>query len=322
MQRTILIPLVAASVAGVLSSILAFFVFGGFVTSFYRGGWTFGSPAPIMAAEETLQTAVILADSESGESSAQAEGDVNKSDVIQSLQAEILNAALERAQLAESIAIMNRQIDELESDIVNQSSRLALLDDLNARTDGAQALSGPNQIAPTSARESRAQNRYDSLVAAGVDPQVAGSLQARQDEFQLQRLELIDLAEREGWSDSDQFSERMQALADQQIDLRSELGDLAYDRYLYEQGRSNRVIVSSVINGSEAQLAGLMIGDLILSYASERVFSTSDLQSATRSGQRGELVTIRYQRDGQILSVDVPRGPLGITLNASRREPS
>jgi hypothetical protein len=240
---------------------------------------------------------------------------------LEQLHEQLREASLERTQLADSLAQLNRQVTELESDVINQGSRLAQSNsDVSAGGNEVQFDTG--DIRSGIDTESGTQIRYDSLIAAGVDPQIVAELHSKEDNFQLQRLELFDLAEREGWIDTDDFSDRLDALEEQQVDWRAELGDAAYDRYLYELGRNNRVSIASIINGSAAQIAGLQRGDVIISYANDRIFSTRDLQAATRSGQRGEIVQIVYERSGQTTGTDIPRGPLGVTLTTSRREPS
>jgi len=168
----------------------------------------------------------------------------------------------------------------------------------------------------------RDNNEYDNLVNAGVDPTVAGGIQQRLDQWQLQRLELIDQASREGWRDSDQFGDRLQELRDVRPDIRSELGDTGYDQFRYTSGDNNRVAIASIIDGSAAQIAGMQEGDIIASYAGSRVFSSRELQRATRDGTRGELVAVDILRDGSALRFDVERGPLGVTLQGIRMDPT
>jgi len=162
---------------------------------------------------------------------------------------------------------------------------------------------------------------YTSLVAAGVDPLVAEQLKRQNDQWTLQRLELVDQATREGWRRSDEFDERLDVLREQKPDIREELGEQSYDRYLFAAGDFNRVEITSIIDGSAAQLAGIQNGDLVLSYADKRVFSMRELQSATSAGSRGESIQVQVIRNGELLSVDLPRGPLGVTLSGKRVEP-
>ena len=67
--------------------------------------------------------------------------------------------------------------------------------------------------------------------------------------------------------------------------LRREFGDDVYDSYLYAMGQGNRVMIASTLQDSPADVAGIRAGDTVLSYAGERVYSISDLQSATTSGE-------------------------------------
>ena len=221
----------------------------------------------------------------------------------------------ERSQLAQSIARLTTQVEQLQSDAINQQT-LSVLEGSSPGEPDA----GLEQAPPP--RLSREQRRTNSLIAAGIDESSAKALLSRQSQYELARLDLVDLAEREGWADSDEFDLQLAQLDDQRVDLRTELGDEAYDRYLYERGRNNRVVIVSVIAGSEAEAAGLQVGDAIVNYASERIFSTRELQQATREGDRGELVDVLIDRQGQTLFFDVPRGPLGVSLDARKVNPS
>jgi len=99
------------------------------------------------------------------------------------------------------------------------------------------------------------------------------------------------------------------------VNLQEELGDDAYDRYLFESGIPNRVSIASVIPGSAANVAGLKVGDMLVSYDYDRVYRVNTIQQATRAGVKGEYVQIQFYRDGSLLSADLPRGPLGVTLS-------
>lgn len=239
---------------------------------------------------------------------------------LQSDLREALNeASEERAQLARTLVQLTRQIEILESDAINRAGREAL-----QSADTTQSIQENSAAAANAggAERSEAQERIDSLIAAGIDAQQAQEIQARQDQYQLARLELIDQAERENWRDTDEFNQRSSELDAQRPDLRSELGDENYDRYLFESGRNNRVMVSAIIPGSVAETAGLQTGDMVISYANERIFSRRELQQATREGLRGESVALTVQRQGQTLFFDVPRGPLGVSMSAEQQSPS
>jgi S1-C subfamily serine protease len=137
----------------------------------------------------------------------------------------------------------------------------------------------------------------------------------------MQRLELRDRASREGWIDSERFTEALRALDGDVANLREEIGVDAYDRFLYQTGQSNRVRIASVISESPAQAAGIEAGDVVIDYAGTRVFSFRDLRTASRAGERGEPVSLRVRRDGELVELVLPRGPLGIRMAADQADP-
>ncbi len=299
-----------ASFAGVLGSVLTLLVTSNLtVPVIDRAG-----PAPELASAATVNTATFAA-----AATETAAEETHYHAAHAELRTALQAASDERAQLAQVLAQLTRQIENLESDAINLRS----LAELQAANDADDVQSGQDLADSGNFGESTTVNdRVASLVAAGVDYDSAQALQERQDRFQLARLELFDQAEREGWIDSEQFSLRLNELDEQRLDLRDELGDEQYDRYLFEAGRNNRVIIESIIPGSAAELAGLQARDMVITYAQGRVFSTSDLQQATRAGVRGEMVAMQVERQGQTLFFEVARGPLGITLRAERQGPS
>ena len=166
-----------------------------------------------------------------------------------------------------------------------------------------------------------ADERRDVLVAAGVTASLADDIVWRESRIELERLNLRDQASREGWMGSDRYREALNALSEEGGSLREEIGDSAWDRYLYLTGEDNRVAVSSVIPGSAAEAAGLQPGDLIESYAGGQPFGYNDLRQATTEGEKGELVAVRIRRGDRLIDAWVPRGPLGVRLGMTRAEP-
>lgn len=164
-------------------------------------------------------------------------------------------------------------------------------------------------------------DRRKALVAAGVDLGLADDIIWREGRLELDRLTLRDQAVREGWIGTDRYREEVSRLTGEPKSLREEIGDDAYDRYLYLTGEDNRVRVSAVIPGSAAEAAGLQPGDLIESYAGERPFGYVELRDITTAGEAGELIAVRVRRGGGTVETWVPRGPLGIRMEATRAEP-
>ena len=232
-------------------------------------------------------------------------------------------ARAERSQLAETLVGLSREVGELTDAVgaVNLPGAGAPDPEAAAPADALAGSGGGQGGEGGRGGEAPADDPLAGLVAAGLDPASAADLRRRQDEYQLARLELVDQAAREGWEDSDAFEQRLEELDGAAPDLRSELGDDGYDRYLFESGARNRVGIEAIIPGSAAASAGLQAGDVVLGYADGRVFAPGDLQDATRSGTRGEPVTVLAERDGRTVEVQVPRGPLGVTLDRMRREP-
>jgi C-terminal processing protease CtpA/Prc len=150
--------------------------------------------------------------------------------------------------------------------------------------------------------------RLNQLVEAGFSPDQAQHITERESELRLESLYAQYDAVREG-EPFDPQADRF----DPQDQLRQELGDASYERYLGATGQSTSISVQSVMAGSAGQTAGLQPGDQVVSYGGERVFSTSDLNQLILDGPPGQTVVVDVLRDGQQIQVYVPRGPIGIT---------
>src|SRR5438093_839513 len=60
-------------------------------------------------------------------------------------------------------------------------------------------------------------------------------------------------------------------------ELRSDLTDADYDRYLYASGRSNRAGIAAVIGSSPGESARFRPGETLVRYGGKRVFSVEEL---------------------------------------------
>ena len=143
--------------------------------------------------------------------------------------------------------------------------------------------------------------------------QASTRIQSIRNQTQLQRLELRDLASRGGWINTDRFRDEIRSL-NNGSQLRETLGDDGYDQLLLAEGRSNRVQIESIIENSSADLAGLEVGDIVISYANERIFNFRGLRGATTGGVRDELVPIQLSRNDELIELVIARGPMGVTL--------
>lgn len=221
---------------------------------------------------------------------------------------ETLSAALEaersaRQALADELAALRAQLDES-----------------SASTETASA-AGPEvgEKAQTADDESDG-TRFDG--AALRDLRVSEAdidrLRERFGAMVLDELYLRNRATREGWLNDARFFEEM---SDLHLDVRGDLGDDDYDRLLYAAGRDNRVIAAGVFPDSPAAHAGIRRGDAIVSYGGERIFAPHELQRATAEGEAGAWTEVWVRGKQGERRLLVPRGPLGILLEAGRRAP-
>lgn len=222
-------------------------------------------------------------------------------------------------QAAPASAQALRQVQEQVKDL---SLRLATLEQTLPRVSGVRTLPASTAEASRPQAPRTATERQSALVAAGVEPSLAEDLVLREGQRSLEQLALRDQAIREGWMGTDEYREELARINADARSLREEIGDEHYDRYLYATGEDNRVAVDAVIPGSAAEIAGLQPGDLIESYADERLFGFAELRSKTTEGEYGESVPVRVRRGNSLIETWVPRGPLGVTLDSARAVPS
>ncbi len=225
-----------------------------------------------------------------------------------------VNAPVEAEATSVIVAVDNTEvINELKARIAQAEARISTLEEqlesLSAEDEGQELFQPPTPELVSN----------EELLNAGFDPFVVDEIKTVRDDLQLQRLELRDQATREGWLDTDRFRELSRDLrADSH--LKQVLGEDDFDRLLIAEGRNNRVRVDSIINGSAADLAGLEIGDVIYRYADERIFTFGDLRRATTGGERNETVDIEVFRNNNAFFLNVPRGPLGVTVSGMQQE--
>jgi predicted metalloprotease with PDZ domain len=154
-----------------------------------------------------------------------------------------------------------------------------------------------------------------ALVDSGMTSSQAIELKSFFEQQELQQLFLRDQAVREGW-DRQRYRDEFQTLNDEEDVLKAKLGDSAYDAYLFASGQSNRVSVISVLATAPAGTAGILVGDHILRYDNQRIYSGIELRQATTGGNASDSVSVQVVRDGKTLEFYLNRGPLGIRMNS------
>ncbi len=158
------------------------------------------------------------------------------------------------------------------------------------------------------------EGRIEALIEAGFLPSQASLIVRREAELQMEALRVRYDAERNG--DPVDYYRSRNAGNDA---LREELGDADYERYLKANNRSTSISISSVIDSSPAQAAGLRPGDEIVRYDGERVFSMTDLTQQAIDGVPGQNIAVDIVRDGVPMQVVMPRGPIGISGGRRRQ---
>lgn len=235
------------------------------------------------------------------------------------LAAKLAAEAEQRRRLEQRIEVLTTELTGLRG----SSHETAQAVDANLAPVAAAPMTGaaPNGAADPSSGADGTTAMERALVAAGVDATTATEIRRRRDELSLSEIYLRDQAAREGWLDTPRFAAEMAEIERQRTSIRDEIGDEAYDRYLAALDQPNRVAVSEVMLQSPAAAAGLQAGDVVLRYGETRIFDPSELVSATRGGIAGETVRMEILRHGQQIEIAVPRGPLGITIAASKGDP-
>ena len=226
-------------------------------------------------------------------------------DRLNLLEAALREEVAHRTVLQAEVAALNNELDALREG--RTADRDRSLEETNPAAPGevrarfAERFSNARNGDPT-------QRRLGQLTQAGFSPDEAQRIMQRESELRMAALNEQYEANRQG-EPFDRSANWSVGLAQ----LRQELGEADYERYLVATGQSTSVPVRQVLASSPAEVAGLQRGDQIVGYAGERVFSTADLNRLTLEGEPGETVAIDVIRDGQPTQVFVPRGPIGIT---------
>lgn len=236
---------------------------------------------------------------------------------LKRLEAGFAEAAAERHRLGAQLAAMGAPLTAPHSSADETASARAIASSPPAAPEA------PTDAAATASAvdDGKGSAMERALSAAGLDAATVADIKRRHDESTMTEIYLRDRATREGWLESPRFAAEMAAIEAERTPLRNEIGDDAYDRYLFALGQTNRVRIDDVLQQSPAAQAGLQAGDLIVRYGDTRLFAPNELVDETRSGTAGETVQLEIIRNGAHLEVEVPRGPLGLRVAATQGAP-
>jgi hypothetical protein len=231
----------------------------------------------------------------------------NPNDTITRLQQRLAQAEQEQLWLAERVSVLEAVI-----------GKLGTFPDIGTGTPETETIEESEHPAPVQTFRTS----VESLIAAGIPTEQAALIQSRLDEYDLKQLYMKDRASREGWLNTARYKKEQRQAQNAYLELRSEIGDDAYDRMLYVLGQVNRVVVRDIMQNSSAEQYGLQANDRVYEYDGQRVFTGQELNNlVTQGGDAGALVLVRVQRDEQQLDFYLPRGPIGIRLASSRELP-
>lgn len=226
---------------------------------------------------------------------------------------------LDTVKAAPSTTLENQQYpQELELEVKALRKRVLLLEQELVE----QRQTGNSIPTNTSSKTIPAKKlTLENLLKAGVTEMIAEDSINRMSQHEFLLLELQNHAKREGRQNSSGYFNERRKLMQTIPSVRKAIGNDAYDRYLFQTSQNNRLTVKTVMTGSPARKLGLQNGDIILTYANEKVLTWRDLRELTAEGIVGEYVNLNILRNGKLQNILIPRGPLGVTLGKAILDP-
>ncbi len=215
----------------------------------------------------------------------------------------ISNESIARKKLEQTVLALKRQVSKLGNALEKNGST-------------------SNSTSPTQSQSSSQWFNEKAMVITGLSTTEISQMKSQYESIEMEKLYLRDKAIRENWIGTARYSEELTTLDSKFETFRNDVDDSVYEALLYATGQPNRVVVQDVMQNSPAYLAGIKAGDQILQYSNERIYSTFDLRkSITSGGELGEEVKINLSRNGNTMTVYLPRGPLGIRMESASVEP-
>jgi hypothetical protein len=223
-----------------------------------------------------------------------------------------------RMALSENVASLELRLEEANAARLEAERALADLRSRNRRGPSVEVEPDPAELAAEVEDEAEDGEERpapwfdrDALLGACGSSSTVAEIEARWEQFEMDKLYLADEAQRLGYIRKPKYKRKLVKL---ELELRNEYGPEGYDAFLYAVGKPNRVAVSHVLASSPAGLAGVMKGDVVIRYDGERVFFPYEFKKATSRGEPEDLVLLDVMRDGEEVNLRVPRGPLGIQM--------
>jgi len=231
----------------------------------------------------------------------------------------IIENSLNPFQVSTEDTGLEHQIEALHSKIDSLQKQISSLE--NKQTSLHTETQNNSEKAIKNKPVNHASPNKQNLVASGMTPDIADDILRRMSQDEFRRLELQNLIQRSDSNARREYRKELRELNTNKISLRTEMGDDDYDKYLFVSGQNNRVKVRSVMAGSPAETSGFQNEDVILYYDNQKILSWPDIRAATIEGEIGSYTSVEILRDGQQMSLMVPRGTLGVQLDATQIEP-
>jgi PDZ domain len=161
-----------------------------------------------------------------------------------------------------------------------------------------------------------------ALAGVGLDATKMADLERRYRALAAAEVQLRHNAEQEGSLDSTSLAEKLDLIATARLSIRQEIGDEAYDLFLFAIGEPNRVFVTDVEQHSPGEIAGLQAGDVVVRYDGARLFSTDDLLAEIDAATPGKVVRLDVLRQGNPIQIEVADGSPGTGFAATQEPPA
>lgn len=212
-----------------------------------------------------------------------------------------------RLVLEEQITLLLEEIDRIDTDGPEViASQISQIQEMEQRSEERAAeLEARREMRGRSTRE----RQLAAMTAGGFTPDRADQILDRASALQWELMQEFYEAQGSGTPMTRAGLEN-----DPDWRLRQELGDAEYERYLAAIGRPTEIAVREVMASSPASRAGLMTGDVIVSYGGTRIFNAGELRSFAMTGNPGDDVVVEIVRDGNRMQLMLPAGPMGIQM--------